>query len=549
MVGRNIDVTITSSEPLANAKPLVCFRWKLKNGKGQFEQAESAQIVPGSPVNQQARILKVSATVPSIKNWPLYPDVNANFTEDPATAIAEVRVLLFGADATTPLVDVIASFAVVGPNDLCNVPRAGRTDIGTVGTSKNWQPVNGEIDFTTKTFAPLPNDIQIRACFRWKLAERSISVPLADSAANHIIDRQPSTNTLKLAVTVPDIGRNPDRTGERRGYYGIPFLLMPQLDVRVLFFDNNLDLVLDAWTVAWVTLVWFGAIMAALTVGVAFWALWWICQRRFTRFGKTNPILCLITGRSGFASLSQFQIMLWTFLVIASAAYVLTLSGTLIPITSGTLVLLGISGGAAIISKAKSESAAAAAPVSLDTTTAAKEAARAEDDARKTAEIAAKTPPGDAKSAANSQAEEDKAKAKAARARADAVEASVAAGNARAAVATAADKVKAEADAQAAEAQAEKKRKIADKAVADAAVATRTRHPLWSDLVMEEVKGRELDVTRVQMLYFTLVTAVFVALMVATSYEIPEIPEGYLILMGISNTVYLGSKLTTKTGG
>jgi hypothetical protein len=48
------------------------------------------------------------------------------------------------------------------------------------------------------------------------------------------------------------------------------------------------------------------------------------------------------------------------------------------------------------------------------------------------------------------------------------------------------------------------------------------------------------------MLYFTLVTAVFVAVKVISSYEIPEIPEGFLILMGISNSVYVGSKLATN---
>ena len=66
-----------------------------------------------------------------------------------------------------------------------------------------------------------------------------------------------------------------------------------------------------------------------------------------------------------------------------------------------------------------------------------------------------------------------------------------------------------------------------------------------ADLVMEEVQGRQLDFTRIQMLYFTLVTAAFVLLKVVTSYEIPVIPEGFLILMGISNSVYVGSKFTT----
>jgi hypothetical protein len=45
------------------------------------------------------------------------------------------------------------------------------------------------------------------------------------------------------------------------------------------------------------------------------------------------------------------------------------------------------------------------------------------------------------------------------------------------------------------------------------------------------------------MLYFTLITAGFVVMRVLTTYVIPEIPQGFQILMGISNAVYFGSKV------
>ena len=60
----------------------------------------------------------------------------------------------------------------------------------------------------------------------------------------------------------------------------------------------------------------------------------------------------------------------------------------------------------------------------------------------------------------------------------------------------------------------------------------------------EGVVAHEIDITRFQMLLFTLVTAVFVFITVATTYGIPEIPLGFVTLMGISNGVYLGSKIT-----
>jgi hypothetical protein len=71
---------------------------------------------------------------------------------------------------------------------------------------------------------------------------------------------------------------------------------------------------------------------------------------------------------------------------------------------------------------------------------------------------------------------------------------------------------------------------------------TGPRTPKWSDLVISSDVKREIDVTRVQMLFFTLITAIFVGLKVLVSGEIPDIPQGFLLLMGISNGVYLTAK-------
>jgi hypothetical protein len=44
-----------------------------------------------------------------------------------------------------------------------------------------------------------------------------------------------------------------------------------------------------------------------------------------------------------------------------------------------------------------------------------------------------------------------------------------------------------------------------------------------------------------------LLTAAFVILNVITSFVIPQIPDSFQLLMGISNGVYLGSKLSKPT--
>ncbi len=62
-------------------------------------------------------------------------------------------------------------------------------------------------------------------------------------------------------------------------------------------------------------------------------------------------MIWLVRGKSGRASLSLFQIWMWSLLVLASAVYVLALTGELLAITGGVLVLLGISGTSSVVAK------------------------------------------------------------------------------------------------------------------------------------------------------------------------------------------------------
>ena len=129
-------------------------------------------------------------------------------------------------------------------------------------------------------------------------------------------------------------------------------------------------------------------------------------HRRLKRLGldDLDPVIRIITTPDGYASLSQLQMVLWTFVVAASAVYVMVLSGELIEVTTGTLVLLGISGAVTVGTQTARQRQSAALP------------------------RPAPRPP---------------------------------------------------------------------------------RKPTWSDLIVNEVNGqREIDITRVQMLYFTLITAI-----------------------------------------
>ena len=179
----------------------------------------------------------------------------------------------------------------------------------------------------------------------------------------------------------------------------------------------------------------------------------------------------------------------------------MALSGDLIEITNGTLVLLGIAGAAALGSKVHGESQNAGAQAAADT---------AQKDADQATKAAANLP------ASATQAEKDIANRTANEAQ---------------------DKA----------AAARKRAKELIKPPDD-------KKPQWSDLIVNEythVDGsvsREIDVARFQMLLFTLITAAFVLMNVLTTYVIPEIPTGFLTLMGISNGVYMGAKVAQGSG-
>jgi hypothetical protein len=313
------------------------------------------------------------------------------------------------------------------------------------GQQKNWQPRGGEISFTVRSFAQIPSDAFVDVCFRWKRRGEQQDSYIVVRPTH--LDLTDSSRLLKVTVVVPpSLPTAPPRLGGDGEYAGL--YLVPLADVRILVLgrsaDGGLLVAADVSHAIGVTNPFWALMLAALTVLVAFAVLSFVGRRRLKRAGLDDVglIIRIITTPDGYASLSQLQMVLWTFVVAASAVYVMVLAGELIEVTTGTLVLLGISGAVTVGSKlhdstqvTKAVAAASAAPAPL-------------------------------------------------------------------------------------------------------------RRPRWSDLVVNDTDGhREIDITRVQMLYFTLITASFVVMRVLTTYVIPEIPQGFQILMGISNAVYFGSKV------
>lgn len=391
---------------------------------------------------------------------------------------------------------------------ICDSPnptraRAGGANIAVVaGQSlqhKNWQPIGGLIEFTINSVKPIDADAPVTTCFRWK------TVPPQE---NNFIEAVPTRlelsnqgRTLKVTVAVPE-----PLEKKTTGPIDRAVWVVPLAEMRTLVVNKGEAGTLDVWSVIGITHPTAALALALLAVALGLYALYRTAGARITHEGinKANWFLRIISTPSAVASLSQLQIVLWTFAVLASAVYVALLSGQLIEITTGTLVLLGISGLATLGTQAHNagqlaakQNAAATAAKELDAATAAAPTNSA-------APTASAPAPATAATATSTAA---------------ALEDPV---------------VKAEIKADDAQSKVDALTKPPE-----------SRMPKWTDLLVNESDDgrREIDVTRVQVLLFTVITAGFVLITVIATYVIPEIPQGFLILMGISNGVYIGSKV------
>ena len=372
---------------------------------------------------------------------------------------------------------------------------------------KRWQPQGGVIQFTIRTPA-LTDKASFYVCFRFKTkpvesTAATEGTPNGQGTATAGEDKDPYVQvrpdrlernndgtTWTVTTTVP-IGL-PDPPAGKTVDKALP--LVPLADVRILAFAEDKKLAVNVATTIGISYRWAAILIALGTIALALAVLWIFAEQRLKHSGinQASWPLRIISTPSGYASLSQLQIVLWTLVVAGSAVYVMSLSGDLIQITEGTLVLLGIAGAAGVAAKVHTESQ-------------------------------------------NSKAQSDAegAKVQADQAKADAA---------------AAPPVQQASAGQAAQV-AVAKAQIAQVRARNLLSPPVNQIPRWSDLIVTESTRadgtvvREIDVARFQMLLFTLITATFVLMSVVTTYVIPEIPSGFQTLMGISNGVYLGAKV------
>ncbi len=316
-----------------------------------------------------------------------------------------------------------------------------------------WRPRGTEVRFTISGSSGSPPHVRrVLACFRWSMAYAVPKVGDLGYTPSPLVRSVPNTDGLiEYGALVPSLP-GADRFGMGPTHQGaveyMAVYTVPVADMQILVELDN------GW-VAVVLPVGITNVPTALAVllvclVLALTALWrWAPTTMFGGVARgpldaiSRHTLAVICAPDGMASLSQFQIMLWAFVVGGAATYVMVLSGNLISISTGTLTLLGIAGGTSIL---------------------------------------ARVPP--------------------------------------------------------------------PKRDGQPKTTPASGPPRWRQLLLsnDDADATGVDVTRVQMLIFTLVTAAFVAVKVAVSYGIPEIPDNFLLLMGISNGVYIAGRQIPDRG-
>lgn len=324
-----------------------------------------------------------------------------------------------------------------------------------------WRPRGAEVRFTIRSPGARVDVKKVTVCFGWSSPDATydntnvlVGSPQVRSVSN-------DTGVTEYGAIVPRLQRVPsDAWWPRRLLYPGRYVFtgaytVPVADMVISVTNGDNIQVLTSTQVG-VTEVWVAWLVVAVVVGL----IWAIMDRiaRYRDIPGTTLLLRVISTRDGYASLSQLQIVLWTLVVGLSAIYVMTLSGNLISISAGTLILLGIASGSALV---------------------------------------ARVPPG---AAATRPADSDPPPPP-----------------------------------------------LPPPLPPLGPIVTETITPQWADLVIADRRVGEIDVTRLQMLAFTLITAAFVLIKVLVDYEIPEIPANFLVLMGISNGVYVtGRRLPSK---
>lgn len=408
---------------------------------------------------------------------------------------------VFAALALFSAVPSVAETVAAGPAPSCDAPPAPpdvtRSRAAVVlNPATAWQPPAGEVIIRLEAAKEALAGTAIWACWRWG------NGPADDPASRRPFDPgmvriRPSDldRVINFGVVVPTLPPAPEGFLGRLSAAGtLRFAglgLVPVADLRVIV-ASNAGILADTVLPVGITNPWFALAVAGL---LTFGGLLVLYRFAVVRGAPGLGVIRMVATRDRMASLSAFQILVWSATVAFSGMYVMSLSGNLINITPGTLVLLGVAGATGLATALQPSNPVAAA---------------------------------EQQAVAGQQAVLKLHQAVAA-----ATERSATAAEPEALEAARQQVVRGKAALQRVAAQARTAQAMID------------RDPKWADLVAPADGSSGIDITRAQLLFFTLVAAGFVLLKVLNTYIIPDIPEYYQALIGISNGLFVAARAGT----
>lgn len=379
----------------------------------------------------------------------------------------------------------------------------------TVNGATTWQPRGGEVLVEVNSSDATLGSLHYMACFTWddidsasyangatlEKANPGASAKGHDAVAEGdwmtgFVKIRPSSQSgvVNLGVTVPPMRSSLSNLGSRwKGDAPSTGMgLVPVSYLRIIGYDKDNNVLADELRPIGITSIKLALVIGIGTVALALYIIHSLVGTKQPRttggLVSLDWLLWLSRMPDGRASLSGFQVLIWTLVIAGGSVYVMALSGDLVDLPSGALTVLGIAGATKLLA-ANADGRAAT------------------DAAKKAQQLAAAggnppqpPPPADLPSPDTLPP---------------------------------ADPLPADLPAQP---QAP-------------APVPQTRQPSWQDLILDP-DTQTPNVSRMQMLLFTVISAAFVLTQVLNYYVIPDIPTGYQILMGISNGIYVGRKFT-----
>ena len=210
-----------------------------------------------------------------------------------------------------------------------------------------WQPRGGTASFTVRGNNVSLDGVNVIVCFGWPMDNwTDTKFPWEGRVSLTKFD----TSSATYGVVVPDLD-----TPHVSWAYRAALWIVPLATMRIMAYGGVANPTVDVQPFIGITSPVLALLLAILALAIAFMVFDAFARNRGVP-GK-GLLMWMISTRNGVASLSQAQIVLWTFLIGASAIYVMALSGVLIDITDSTLVLLGITGVATRCLEASEQSA------------------------------------------------------------------------------------------------------------------------------------------------------------------------------------------------